>query len=192
MHPALLKFLSTFDTLDKAEVEAIAMHIPYEEFPKGTVLQAPGQVPNRCYFVLEGLVRQYFVIEGNEKTTAFFTESQGSCPANHFVDRSPSAYYLVCAEDCLLIYGDHNIDQANFERFPVLKEIVSQMVEAELNQTRDEFSKFITSSSEQRYLHFLKTRPDLQNRVPQHQVASLLGLTPESLSRLRKRLVTKG
>jgi CRP-like cAMP-binding protein len=64
-------------------------------------------------------------------------------------------------------------------------------VEKETGRARDTFTRFMTSSPEERYQNLLNTRPDLLNRVPQHQLASYLGVTPESLSRIRKRLSAK-
>ena len=60
-----------------------------------------------------------------------------------------------------------------------------------INDAKDEWSQFITSSPEERYLNLLETKPSLLNRVPQHQIASYLGMKPQSLSRIRKRLMNK-
>ncbi|MEZ4950972.1 MAG: cyclic nucleotide-binding domain-containing protein [Saprospiraceae bacterium] len=78
MNQKLLDFLSTFPDLSKEEVEAIAAHIPIVEIKKGTVFLKEGEVPGKCYFVLEGCVRQYTLVDGEEKTTAFYTEKFGT------------------------------------------------------------------------------------------------------------------
>lgn len=191
MHQALLHFLSQFSELSSAEVEAIAEHIPVAEFPKGTTLIHEGEVPQACYYVLQGCVRQYHFVEGEEKTTAFYTERNGTISSSDFVRQTPSGFFLTCVEDCLLICGGRDIDQENYEKFPVLKEITRQMVEEELNDTKEQFVQFVNSTPEERYRNLLKTNPDLPQRVPQHQIASLLGMTPESLSRIRKRILEK-
>jgi len=59
------------------------------------------------------------------------------------------------------------------------------------NETKESFDAFKNSTPKERYLHLLKTRPELIQRVPQHQIASYLGVTPESLSRIRKRISEK-
>ncbi|SDL48461.1 cAMP-binding domain of CRP or a regulatory subunit of cAMP-dependent protein kinases [Catalinimonas alkaloidigena] len=191
MKHELIEFLASFPVLQGEDLEAIAELIPVKRFRKGTLLLQEGEVPTQCFFVLKGCVRQYCILDGTEKTTAFFTEQNGTISSSHYVNQKPSDQYLVCVEDSLLICGDAEHDAQNYEKFPVLQALTSQMLEKELNETKDHFSRFITSSPEQRYLDLQKNRPDLLHRVPQHQIASYLGITPESLSRIRKRLVAK-
>jgi CRP-like cAMP-binding protein len=82
-------------------------------------------------------------------------------------------------------------DKELYSRFPVLAEITRNMIEADFGETQKTLAKYITSSPEERYLNILNERPDLFQRVPQYIIASFLGVTPESLSRIRKRLVKK-
>ena len=140
--------------------------------------------------MLQGCVRQYYLIDGEEKTTAFFTERQ-AVAATNFIDQTPSKYYLACVEDAKVIVGKIHQDEEMYKQFPKLVTITRVMIEQDFNNTREDFASFITSSPEKRYLDLLDTRPDLLNRVPQHQIASYLGITPESLSRIRKRIISK-
>ena len=71
------------------------------------------------------------------------------------------------------------------------EEVKEIEVEKEAGKTQENFALFITSSPEERYLNLLKTRPNLLQSVPQHQIASFLGIKPESLSRLKKRILIK-
>lgn len=190
MHPVLQQFLSNFPHLSPEQIAIIGKHIPVLDKKKGEVILREGEVPTKCYYVLEGCVRQYCLEDGEEKTTAFYTESHGTISSSHYIHQTPSDQYLVCMEDCTLICGDPKTEMENYEKFPILKSITSKMVEQELNDTKDKFAKFIIASPTRRYLNFLEERPDLANRVPQHQIASLLGMTPESLSRIRRRIQT--
>lgn len=191
MKTELIEFLSNFPELGKEEIEVIANNIPVVSFKKGDMLVRDGEVPAECYFVLKGIVRQYEIIEGEEKTTEFYTEKNGAVSSSHYTDQTPFEGYLKCAEDCLLIAGNMEIDQENYEKFPVLQTITRQMIESDLNVTKKKFSKFVTSSPKERYLNLMETQPDLLNRVPLHQIASYLGMTAESLSRIRKRITEK-
>lgn len=186
----LIKFLSEFEQLSNDAVNLLSDAIPVIAPKKGDVLLEAGKVPTECYFVLKGLVREYQFIDGNERTTAFYTESNGTVSSNSYTDQSPSPSYLKCEEDCLLIAGNVTIEEVHFEKFPELLEITRNMLESDLNKSKDEYKNFILSSPLERYQHFLDSRPDLNNRVPLHQIASYLGMTPESLSRIRKRLVS--
>lgn len=186
----LLDFLSGFPELDKEERLAIGSKIPVREYKKGHILVSEDEIPLECYFVLQGCVRQYYLIDGEEKTTAFFTERQ-AVAATNFFDQTPSKYYLVCVEDAKVIVGRIHQDEEMYKQFPKLVTITRVMIEQDFNNTREDFAAFITSSPKKRYLDLLDTRPDLLNRVPQHQIASYLGITPESLSRIRKRISSK-
>ncbi|MCB0430690.1 MAG: Crp/Fnr family transcriptional regulator [Flavobacteriales bacterium] len=188
----LISFLSSFPSLERAEVLQLADMIPVIAPSKGTILIKAGEVPGECYYVLKGLVRQYQFIDGTERTTEFYTEANGTVSSTHYTEQTPSGFYLECMEDCLLIAGTMELQEAHFEQFPALLDITKQMLESDLNKAKDQFSKFILSSPRERYLHFMETRPDLLNRVPLHQIASYLGMTPESLSRIRKRIVSSG
>jgi CRP-like cAMP-binding protein len=186
----LLDFLSGFAELDEEERVAIGKNIPVKQYKKGTTLVSEGEIPAECYFVLQGCVRQYYLVDGDEKTTAFFTERQ-AVAATNFIDQTPSKYYLACVEDAKLIVGSIHQDKEMYNRFPKLANITRVMIEQDFNNTRENFAAFVTSSPEKRYVDLLTTRPNLLNRVPQHQIASYLGITPESLSRIRKRISLK-
>jgi CRP-like cAMP-binding protein len=78
-----------------------------------------------------------------------------------------------------------------FQKFPHLEPASRMAVEEELGKSQDRLSNYIINSPEERYLQLLKTRPELLERVPQYQLASYLGVTPESLSRIRSRIMGK-
>ncbi len=191
MKPDLLKLLPGLDTLPEAEAREIAELIPVESYQKGTLLLKAGEVSSICYFVLKGCIRQYSIIDGEEKTTAFYTEQQAAIPFASYTQQAPSGHYLVCAEDCLLVVGDMSQEQDMYAHYPKLLAITRRMMEQDFGKTQEAFSRFITSSPEERYLNLMETRPDLFLRVPQHQIASYLGMAPESLSRIRKRTIKK-
>lgn len=186
----LFQFLSEFPSLDNHTITELVKVIPVIAPTKGTLLMKEGLIPNECYFVLKGLVRQFQFVDGVERTTEFYTESHGTISSTHYTNQTPSNFNLVCMEDCLLIAGNIELDEINIKNFPVLKEIINQMLENDLNLIKEKHSSFILSSPKDRYLQFLEKRTDLLNRVSLHHIASYLGMTPESLSRIRKRIVS--
>jgi len=78
-----------------------------------------------------------------------------------------------------------------FEKFPKFESLCRIIGEEVLVQNQLNFDEFRTSSPEQRYIKLMENRPDLIQRVPQHQLASFLGITPPSLSRMRARIAKK-
>lgn len=186
----LRQFVKSFGMLTNDEVNVIIDNANIKAFKKGTVLLREGQVAKECYFVLKGLVREYYLKEGEERSTNFFTEME---PVNSFTSHTggkASKHFLVCTEDCVLTVGTDSLEQEMCRRIPRLESIIRQEVENNTGKMQDEMAKFITSSPEELYTDLVENRPELLNRVPQHQIASYLGVKPETLSRIRKRLLT--
>jgi CRP-like cAMP-binding protein len=150
-----------------------------------------GQVSVDTYFVLEGCIREYILTDGEEKTTNFFTEDQWVISLNSFTPLQPTAHNLVCVEDTTVSIGNEEQAQVLFKQFPRFETISRAVLEEFFIEQKKQLTSFLTDSPEQRYLNLIKTRPDLVQRVPQYQLASYVGIKPESLSRIRKRMVQK-
>ena len=185
----LRALISKFKLLNKEEIEIIVQKSIVDEFKKDTLLLKEGQIPSRCYMVVEGCVREYLIKDGEEKSTAFFMEGDTFTP--HARDSKPSKHYWECVEDCVLTISNQSFEKEIRAALPRLDAVFQQIAIEKINNAKEEWSQFITSSPEERYLNLLQTRPLLLNRVPQHQIASYLGIKPQSLSRIRKRLVSK-
>jgi CRP-like cAMP-binding protein len=188
MKDVLFDFISKYITLTEEEKNAILSVDLFRAVKKGTVLLKEGQKSQDSYFVLKGCIRTYYVIDGEEKTTDFYTEMESLTP-NCVISKTPSQYYISCIEDSILTVG--NSDQAveinsKFPKFEIMCRMLSEEL---LAKQQIDFDEFKTSSPEQRYLNLIQKRPDLIQRVPQHQLASYLGITPVSLSRLRARIL---
>lgn len=189
MENEIIKFVSKYITLTKAEKKALLEADFAKTYKKGTVLLKEGQIAREGYFVLKGCVKAYYIINGEEKITNFYTEGEAIEPVS-LVTRQPSEYYLVCMEDCTLNVGDPDADKEAGEKHPRFQEVCRMASEHMLAKKQADFDFFKNSTPEERYLRLLETRPDLVQRVPQYQLASYLGLKPESLSRIRKRLLS--
>lgn len=191
MKSELLKYISKFTVLTEQEVIDIVAILNVRSYKKGDNLVKEGEINSECYFVLKGCVRQFYMIDGEEKTTAFYTEEQGVVSGTSFYEQTPSDHYLSCVEDTIMIVGNINDGSEVYEKFPKLEVITRAMIEQGNAKIQESLAFFIISSPEERYLNLLKTRADLFQRVPQHQIASYIGVSAESLSRIRKRVAMK-
>lgn len=184
----LIKYFSRISPLSDEESKAIAESMCIKTFKKGAFLLKEGQVSIDTYFILEGCVREYILDDGEEKTTNFFTEEQWVISLNNFGSKKPTTHNLVCVEDTTVSVGNERQAQEMFKRFPRFETISRVIVEADFAEQKKLLTSFLTESPEQRYLNLLQSRPDLIQRIPQYQLASFIGVKPESLSRIRKRI----
>lgn len=190
MEPEILNFLAPYITLSKEEAESLAELNLIRHCKNGEVLLREGQVSSECFFVLSGCVRKYYLIDGEEKTTEFYTEKQ---PINSvsFVKGAPSEYYLACLENCILAIGSHEKTEELIKRNPRFEALGNMISSDQLAESQIAFDSYMNLSPEGRYLKLIETRPGLLNRVPQYMLASYLGIKPESLSRIRRRLANR-
>ena len=191
MENKFLEYFSRFRPLTDEESAAIIHDICIERFKKGTVLLRDGQISKDVYFVLKGCVRQYLISDGDEKNTDFFTEEEWVLTTVNYTDNIPATYYLSCLEDCILVVGNSENDKKLYQNFPELEALARSIMEREIIKYKENLVSYITDSPEQRYVKLLRNRPELIQRVPQHHLASYLGIKPESLSRIRKRIFNK-
>ncbi len=190
MENILFDFISKYVSLTKDEKNAILSLDLFRSVIKGTILLKEGQKSQDSYFVLKGCIRTYYLLDSEEKTTAFYTEMDAFTPPC-VISKTPSEYYISCMEDTILTISNSDMEveiNSKFPKFEIMCRILSEEL---LAKQRIDFDAFKTSSPEQRYLNLLQKRPDLIQRVPQHQLASYLGIKPQSLSRLRARILQK-
>ena len=190
MQDILFDFISKYISLTEDEKNAIVSLDLFRSIKKGTTLLKEGQKSQDCYFVLKGCIRKYYIIDGEEITTAFFTEMDSLTP-HCVINKAPSEYFISCVEDSITTVSNSDMEveiNSKFPKFEIMCRILSEEL---LAKQQIDFDEFKTSSPEKRYLNLIQKRPDLIQRVPQHQLASYLGIKPQSLSRLRARILEK-
>ena len=188
MENEIIKYLSKYIPINKELEEAIIKSGFIKSFGKGTLLLEQGKMSNKCYFIINGCIRSFCIKDGEEKTTEFYTEDQAVTPSV-YGKKIPSEYYLECVEDTIAGVGTPELETEIYQKFPQIESLNRALGETIMAKYQDTFAEFKMASPEERYLNLLTNRPDLIQRVPQHQIASYLGIKPESLSRIRKRII---
>lgn len=157
-------------------------------FKKGEIIMNSYNVVNNVYYIISGLVRSYyFDHDGNDITGFFCCENQFIMSESLF-SKSSSIYNYEALEDChMLCINAGQLKQLVLSD-TVLCRVYISFLEAGISYKMSRESSLLTQSASERYLSFKRAYPDLENRVNQYHIASYLGITPESLSRIRRSL----
>ncbi|MDO3693766.1 Crp/Fnr family transcriptional regulator [Wenyingzhuangia sp. chi5] len=191
MKQALRHFIESFQFLTPEEVTIIVDNTVLRNPKKGEILLREGDVSRECYAVVKGCIREYIIKDGVEKTVSFFVEGD---PVNSFsseVTGCPSKSYFECLEDCIVTVGNDSLIDDMIVRVPRLEKLIRREVEKEAGKMQDRMSSFMISTPEERFVTLINNQPNLIHRVPQVLIASYIGVTPESYSRIKKRVFAK-
>lgn len=182
-------FLLKFKRFTPEDVSLILENTTVESFKKGEIVLKEGVVSNKCYLVIQGSLRQFKLIDGVEKTSAFFFEEDPVISYSGYLRNEPSEYAVQCLEDCILISGTKEQELKMRQTNPLLEYLAHHIMINDFKKAENYISLLNNFSPEERYQLLLKTNPQLFSRVSLVYIASYLGITPESLSRIRRRIV---
>lgn len=174
-----------------SELEIVLNYFGTKNLKKKTSLLQAGKIANEVYFIVSGCIRLFCEKDGEELSTYFFTEQMFAGAYDSFISRKPSRHSIETLEDCQVLTLSHKALEELYNVFPKMNEFVRKSIEERFVILHDLFTDYVLNSPEERYLNLLKERPELLNRISQHQIASFLGITPVSLSRIRKRVAKK-
>ena len=187
------EYLTKFIVFDDAEWAIFKEHLGFRMLKKKKHFAEQGSVCNEFGFVVKGSIRYYYVKDGEEITNYFSFERELVSSYKSFLTRQPGFNYIQALEDTFLITVSYHDLQAmlahpllgyKMERFGRL------VAEYYLICYDDRMASFITKTPEERYLDLLTTGRDILQRMPQHYIAHFLGITPVSLSRIRRRILS--
>jgi CRP-like cAMP-binding protein len=187
MKELLFDFISRYTTLTEEDKSVLNILDIFKSYSKGQILLKQGEYASLNYFVLKGCIRQYSIIKGEEKTIDFYTELKG-VNMDDISKGKVSEYYLECTEDSLITSASPEMEKEMLTKFPKFEQVCLKISEELLIESRKTLTEFKLNSPEERYHNLTVSRPDLLQRLPQKYIASYLGITPQSLSRIRARI----
>jgi CRP/FNR family transcriptional regulator, anaerobic regulatory protein len=186
-YSAIQDFMRRFgiqkETLELFCSKLIPKHVAKKEF-----LVRQGETCRHIVFINEGLMRLYYDVEGEEHVRQFHFERSFCSEYQSFLTQQPAQMSLQALEDTELLLISHTDLHALFRLNQEFERIGRILAEQSFIFVSQRFASILLESPEERYQILVRERPKVVQRVPQYMIASYLGITPEALSRIRKRL----
>jgi len=150
------------------------------------------QICNAYYFIEKGVMRSYtYDLEGNEVTTAFYSENSFASDLLSFFNRVPSREYIQAIIECETWYINYEDMQESFHALPEFREFGRLKLVNSYSILKERMLSMLQETAEQRYADMIRSSPEIFQHVPLKYIASYLGITDSSLSRIRKEFAKK-
>ena len=185
----LTDFLLQFGNLNTQQIDLIGSKTEELLLKKEAYFSEAGKIPNQVGFVLEGILRVcYYDNKGEEVTKYFGDENHLIVDWHHFEAKIPASEYVQAVTECkLLVFSRKDWEELS-NTIIGWEAIVNKIIQKALIEKLDRRSPLVSEDATTRYLTFLEKFPSIANRVPLSYIASYLGVTQQSLSRIRKNI----
>ena len=185
----LILRIKDYIPLNESDVELVRKLFFKECFEKNEVILHEGGICQRLFFIAEGLIRFSLLIEGKDRTFAFREEGAFCSDLESFLRKTPSKYTISAIEPTTtfsITYDNLQFfykELANGDRFGRLA------IEQLFVMVTNHLYSFYSEGPEQRYLRFVNQHRDMLQRIPQYHIASYVGVTPQALCRIKKKVL---
>ena len=189
MYADLKKTLSNFGKVTDEEINAVAEHSKILKLKKNEYFVEEGQIANFVAYIRSGYLRIYFNHEGEESTRDISSINSFSTAFASFIAKKPSFEIVRAITNCELLIIHRKDLNTLYKQFPRLQSIGRRIMEEMFVRMQKRMYSLLTQNAEIRYLNLLKEKPDFIQNIPLQYIASYLGITSQSLSRLRRNIV---
>ena len=192
MYDLILKNIARFITLTDEETSIFTSLLETKELKKKELLVKEGQIVHHTYFVIKGMLRTYYTDHnGIEHNVQFSAEDWWAGDMHSYLTQKPARYNVVPMEDSVLLSLEKQAEQELYQKVPKFERFFRHLLQNAFVALQERILSNMSETAEERYLNFRKKYPAMDARIPQNQIASFLGITPESLSRVRRQLMKK-
>lgn len=192
MFENIINSVSKYITLTEEEETVFTDLLERREVAKKTVMLREGEVCQFEGYIIKGCVRIYYLNEnGFEVTLSFAIEDWWVSDIASFHERKPSAFFIEALEDTEMLVLTPHAKEELLLSVPKFERVFRILVQRNLSSVQDRLVKTISKTATERYLEFVERYPTIPLRVPQYFIASYLGVSPEFVSTIRKRLTAK-
>jgi CRP-like cAMP-binding protein len=189
MYQNLFNYISDYSkmSITVEEEELIINHFRPKKLRKKQYFLQEGDVSKYTGFITKGAMRQYYTDDnGDEHVINLFVENYWATDRESFLNLTPSTYYIDAWEDTELLMTTRADMLELIKKVPAIDAMIRMMDDRNAIATQKRITSIINNTAEERYEAFVKSHPQFIQRFPQHQIASYLGVTKETLSRVRK------
>lgn len=191
MYLQILNSIKEFISLEKNEEEYFLSKLHSKHYFKKEMILKEGEVCDFIYFINTGCIRYFYNIDGNENTAQFFFENSWYTDFDSLLTRLPSKVNIQALEKTEILALAYKDLELLYNEIPKFEKLGRKMAEKAFLGVRLRNEMLENYSAEERYLNLIKERPKVIERIPQHYIASYMGIHPESLSRIRKNIQRK-
>lgn len=188
----LAAFIQSIFPMPRDQAEIIVSHFKEREFEKNDLLLKKGKTCNEYHYLDNGFMRAYtYDLEGNDVTTAFYSSNQVVCEIFSFFKRLPSKENIQALTDCTTCYLTFEELQHVFHSMITFREFGRTILVNAYANLKLRMLSTLQETAEERYRNLMVSNPDIFNNAPLKYIASYLGITDTSLSRIRKEFAKK-
>jgi len=159
--------------------------VSFVSFKKGDIVHSAEKICTKSYFIQKGLFRTYFIKDGKEISEYFPAEGEWSNSPRSFRTRTLDLYCIDAIEDTETLCLDVNGLMYLFENFPEMERYARLSMGTVFGHFMERITSMRFTTAKEKYNHFIETYHDIHHRIPLGMVASYLGITQETLSRIR-------
>lgn len=183
----LINYINKYAKLDQDAIAELGKRAEIEKYPKGRMILEAGQICNKIWYIKSGMVRKFHLHDGKEVTVWMHCENEIITSLHSYFSKSPTSEYIQACETTELIgINRHNSEQlALFSQFVTFSNTLMGEQFACVDMVSREFSKM---DAKQRYKYLCQIAPNMVQRAKLGHIASIIGITQETLSRIRKQL----
>lgn len=185
---SFLQAMLQFAKLDTESLDELSRITRRHEFPKGHVLLHQNSICHHFYFIEKGLTRTFYIKDGKDITDWISTENTFAISLISFINRVPDRRTIELLEPSILYSIGYDDVEALCKEHHDIEHLVRKIVSFGLVQLQRKFDELHFATAKQRYKNLMETNPTIIQRVPLGMVASFLGMTQETLSRIRSQV----
>jgi len=180
----LINYIQQFVNLDSQTIKALEKHITIEHYNKNQNILECGQWCNKIWFIDTGMVRKFYLHDGKEVSSWIHTENEIFTSLQNYWTQTQSTEYLQTCETTRL-FSISKASSIQLDTFPAMKTFSRKLIEQEMVKVEAHSRELRNLDSKEKYAYFCQIAPEVVKRAKLGHIASILGITQETLSRIR-------